>query len=114
MLKSMLAALALTLVSASACADTQTNGRVSPALFVMREAEPALGVEVVAVEADDACGFLAAMLQRMEAKRGERRGIWVTEDAEHAAFLVQAVLFQPGQAFVLSLFGVAHVRPRLP
>jgi uncharacterized protein YbaP (TraB family) len=39
MLKSMLAALALTLVSASACADTQTNGRVSPALFVMRDAD---------------------------------------------------------------------------
>lgn len=39
MLRSMLAAIALALVSTSACADTQTNGHVSPALFVMRDAD---------------------------------------------------------------------------
>ena len=60
--------------------------------------DAALGMEMVAVEADDAGGFLAAMLERVEAERGERRGVGMVEDAEHAAFLVQAVLFEPGQA----------------
>ena len=39
MLKSLLAVLALGLFSASACADTHANGAVSPALFVMRDAD---------------------------------------------------------------------------
>ncbi|MFT3729375.1 MAG: TraB/GumN family protein [Terricaulis sp.] len=39
MLRSLLAAALLALMSASACADTQTNNRVSPALFVMRDAD---------------------------------------------------------------------------
>lgn len=39
MLRSILAAVALALVSVSACADTQTNAGVSPALFVMRDAD---------------------------------------------------------------------------
>ena len=66
------------------------------------------------VEGDDAGSFLAAMLQSVEAQRGERRGIRVAEDAEHAAFLMQAVLFEPGQGLIVSLKGVGHARPRLP
>ena len=50
-----------------------------------------------AVEADDAGGFLAAMLERMQAERGQRRGIGMIEDAEDAALLVQPVLFEPVQ-----------------
>ena len=67
-----------------------------------------------AVEADDAGGFLAAMLERVQAERGQGRGIGVAEDAEHAAFLMQAVLFEPGQALIVSVNVVGHARPRLP
>ena len=42
----------------------------------------------------DAGGFLAAMLQRVQAERRDGGGVRMAEDAEHAAFLVQAVLVQ--------------------
>ena len=58
------------------------------------QAETALGVEMVAVEGDDAGGFLAAMLQGVQAERGDRCGIGMAENAEHAAFLVQAVVVE--------------------
>ena len=65
--------------------------------MVADEADAALGMEMAAVEADDARRFLAAMLERVQAKRGERRGIGMVEDAEDAALLVQPVLFEPAQ-----------------
>jgi hypothetical protein len=55
------------------------------------EAEVALGVELAAVEADDARRFLPAVLQRVEAERGERRGFGVAQNAEHAALFMQRV-----------------------
>ena len=58
---------------------------------VADEAELALGVEDAAVEGDDAGGFLAAVLQGVEAERDDRRGIRVAVDAEDAAFLAQGV-----------------------
>ena len=58
---------------------------------VADEAELALGVEDAAVEGDDAGGFLAAMLQGVEAERDDRRGVRVAVDAEDAAFLAQGV-----------------------
>jgi hypothetical protein len=58
---------------------------------VADEAEPALGMEAVAIEGDDAGGFLAAMLERMQPKRGDGGGVGVAENAEYAAFLAQAV-----------------------
>ena len=54
---------------------------------VADEAEPALGMEALAVEDDDAGGFLAAMLERVQAERGDGGGVGMAEDAEHAAFL---------------------------
>ena len=48
-------------------------------------------MEALAVEGDDAGRLLAAMLQRVQAERRQRRGIRMAEDAEHAAFLVQRV-----------------------
>jgi hypothetical protein len=45
-------------------------------------------VESPTVEADDAGGFLAAVLQRMETECGDGGGIRMTENAEHAAFFV--------------------------
>ena len=65
--------------------------------MVADQADAALGMEMVAVEADDARRLLAAMLERVQAERGERRGIGMVEDAEDAALLVQPVLFEPAQ-----------------
>ena len=51
----------------------------------------ALRVESDAVESDDAGGFLAAMLQGMHPKGGNRGGVGMIENAEDAAFLAQPV-----------------------
>ena len=58
---------------------------------VADQAEPAFGVEAVAVIADDACRFLATMLERMQAKRRDCGSFRMAENAEHAAFFAQAV-----------------------
>ena len=58
---------------------------------VADEAHAALGVEALAVEGDDAGGLLAAVLQRVQAERGDGGGVGMAEDAEHAAFLAQPV-----------------------
>jgi hypothetical protein len=63
--------------------------------MIADKAEAAFGMEMVAVEADDAGRFLAAMLKGVQAERGQRRGIGVVEDAEDAALLVQTILFEP-------------------
>ena len=59
--------------------------------MVADEAEAALGVEADAVEGDDARGFLAAMLQRMQTERGDGGGVGMVEDAEDAALFAQPV-----------------------
>src|SRR5438552_16794887 len=51
-------------------------------------------MEALAVKRDDTGGFLPAVLQRVQAERGDRGRIRVPEDAEHAAFLMQAVVFE--------------------
>ena len=43
---------------------------------------------------DDAGGFLAAMLQRVQAERRDGGGIGVAENAEHAALFAQRVPFE--------------------
>jgi hypothetical protein len=48
-------------------------------------------VEAFTVERDDAGGFLTAVLKSVQAKGGDRSGIWMTEDAKHSTFLAQAV-----------------------
>ena len=58
---------------------------------VADEAELALGVEDLAVEGDDACRLLAAMLQGVQAERRDRGGIRMAEDAEDAAFFAQRI-----------------------
>ena len=55
------------------------------------ETEPALGVKPLAVIADDAGGFLAAMLKGVETESGNGRRVGVAVDAEHPAFLAEAV-----------------------
>ncbi len=61
--------------------------------MVADQPEPLLRMEPLAVEGDDAGRFLAAMLQRVQAERGDRGGVRVAENAEHPAFLAQAVGF---------------------
>ena len=58
---------------------------------VADEAEAAFGVKAFAVIGDDAGGFLAAVLQRVQAERGDRGSVGMAENAEHAALLAQAV-----------------------
>ena len=57
-------------------------------------AEVAVGVEMLAVEGDDAGGLLAAMLQGMQAEHGVRRRLVDAADAEDAALLAQMVVIQ--------------------
>ena len=51
----------------------------------------AMGVELLAVIGDDAGRFLAAMLQRVQAERRQRRAVGMAVDAEDAAFFVQMI-----------------------
>ena len=58
---------------------------------VADQAHAALGVEALAVEGDDAGGLLAAVLERVQAERGDGGGVRMAEDAEHAALFAQPV-----------------------
>src|SRR5208282_5049174 len=65
----------------------------------------ALGVEPRAVVGDDAGGFLAAMLERMQPKRDNRRGVGVVENAKDAALLPQPVFGDVDASSVSRAFG---------
>jgi hypothetical protein len=58
---------------------------------VTDKTEPAFGVETVAVEGNDAGGFLSAVLKGMQPKSGDRRSFRMTIDAEYAAFFAERV-----------------------
>src|SRR5665648_116228 len=72
--------------------------------------EAALGVKVFAIEGDDAGGFLAPMLERVQAERSQGGGVGMVEDPENAALLVQPVFLEPAQVGIayLSLVGHGH------
>ena len=57
--------------------------------IVPDEAHAPFGVKAPAVIADDARRLLAAMLERMQAERGDRGGVGMAENAEDAAFFAQ-------------------------
>ena len=61
---------------------------------VADEAEAPFAVEAAAVEGNDAGGLLAAVLEGVQAESRQRRGVLVTEHAEHAALLSQRVAFE--------------------
>ena len=76
---------------------------------VADEAQPPLGMEALAVEGDDAGRLLAAMLQGVQAERGDGGGVGMAENAEHAAFLAQPVVVQVEDPGVASGVGqLAH------
>ena len=77
---------------AEGAAAGQAADHVGLVEVVADQAQPPLGVEVAVLVGDDARGFLAAVLQRVQAERRQRGGVVVAEDAEHAAFLAQAVI----------------------
>ncbi len=62
--------------------------------MVAHEAEAAFGVELLAVEAHDACRFLSPVLQGVQAQSREGRRIGVIEDAKDAAFFVQLIAIE--------------------
>jgi hypothetical protein len=59
--------------------------------MVADEPEAAFGMEPAAIEGHDARGLLAAMLERVQPKGGDRGRIGMTEDAEYPAFLTETV-----------------------
>ena len=59
---------------------------------VADQADMAFDVELRAVIGDDACRFLAAMLQGVQAERDDRCRILPAEYAEHAAFVVKMIV----------------------
>ena len=74
---------------------------------VADEAEAPLRVEALPVEGDDAGRLLPAVLEGVEAERGDRRRVGVAEDAEDAALLPQTVGIHVG-ADGVRLGGVKH------
>jgi hypothetical protein len=61
------------------------------------ETEAPFGMELLAIERDDAGSLLAAMLQGMQSENREGGGIRVIEDTEDAAFLPELVVDGPLQ-----------------
>ena len=59
--------------------------------MIADETEPAFGIISVAVEGDDACRLLAAMLQGMQPKRRDGGGGGMAENSKNPAFFAQAV-----------------------
>ena len=64
---------------------------LTPGEGVADQPEPPFGMEPLAVEGDDTGGFLAAVLQGMQAERRDRRGVRMAENAEYAALFAQPV-----------------------
>lgn len=48
-------------------------------------------METLAIEGDDAGSFLTTMLQSVQTKRCQGRGIGMPENAEHTAFFMQRI-----------------------
>ena len=75
-----------------AAAAAQACDDLLGAEIVADKAHAAMGVELLAVIGDDAGRLLAAMLQRVQAERGQRRRVGMAVDAEDAAFFVEMVV----------------------
>ena len=79
---------------------------------VADQADMALDVELRAVVGDDAGRFLAAMLQRMQAERDDRRRVLPAENAEHAAFVVEMIVGLVRQEMRRRAIGAASCQNR--
>lgn len=65
---------------------------VAGAEVVAYQSECLVGVEMLAVVADDAACFLAAMLQSVQTKRRGCRGVGVAKDTKNATFVVEMIV----------------------
>jgi hypothetical protein len=61
--------------------------------MVADEAHAAFRMEAQAVEGNDTGGFLATMLKGMQTECRQRCRIRMAENAEHAAFFMQRIVF---------------------
>ena len=66
-------------------------------------ADVPLGMETLAVERGDAAGLLSAMLQGVQAQRGEGRGLGGVVDAEDPALQARRVIV--GVSKVVGILG---------
>ena len=71
--------------------------------MIAHEAQPAFGLEALAVEGHDAGRLLAAVLQGVQAQRCQGCGIGVAIDAEYAALLAQPVAVEVEVRYPCSL-----------
>src|SRR5581483_2075399 len=58
---------------------------------VADQTEPAFGMESLAVEGNNAGGFLSAVLERMQAQRGDGGRVRMAEYPEYAALFAQTI-----------------------
>ena len=79
-------------------AARQALGEIGAGERVGHVAHVALGVEALAVERGHAAGFLAAVLQRVQAQRHDLGRVGGVEHAEHAALQPQPIVVTPGFA----------------
>lgn len=63
---------------------------------VADETEPAFGMKTAAVEGDDAGGFLAAVLERVQPECGDGSGVRMAKNTEYATFLAKRITVQIG------------------
>src|SRR3974390_601430 len=99
------------------CRARQALDHVAAGKIVPRPSELALGVEARAVEGDDAGRFLAAMLQGVQAERGDRGCMGMVEYAEDPALLAQPIAIKVNFAGLDQLRFQrvqAAIEPRIP
>lgn len=70
---------------------------------IIDKAERFTGVKALAVIGDNAAGFLSAVLQGVEAKRGHGRGVVMPVNAEYAAFFVELIIIKRHGDYCLSV-----------
>jgi hypothetical protein len=76
--------------------------------MIANQSEPFFGVESPAVERHYARRLLAAMLERMQTEGGDCGGVRMAENAEHPAFLVQAIGFRIELARLAEIGNVSY------
>ena len=74
--------------------------------MIAHEAKLAFGMELPAVEGDDARRLLAAMLQGVQAEGGEGRSIRMAQNAKYPALFVQGIAIEIVQVYRMR--GDAH------
>ena len=75
----------------------QPRDDILRAEIVADQTGAAMRAELVAVIGDDAGRLLAAMLQRVQPERGQRRRVLMPVDPENTAFLVETIRFRAGR-----------------